>query len=97
MKSDAAKHDRKRWHPMLWSAAALMLALPAVAMQFSDEMAWDAADFIIFGGMLIAACGAYELATRWIARPAFRAVAGLAIASVFVLVWLELAVGLVGS
>lgn len=81
----------------LWCAAALLLLLPLLAMQFTDEVAWDGADFLIFGAMLIAACGTYELAARLTRARTHRAMAGLAIAAIFVLVWLQLAVGLVGD
>ena len=46
----------------LWSLAALLS--PLVAMQFTEEVRWDAADFI-FAGILIGSVGvAYELAVR---------------------------------
>lgn len=81
----------------LWCAAALLLLLPLVAMQFTDEVVWDSADFLIFGTMLTAACGAYELVVRLTSNTVFRAIAGMAIVAAFVLVWLQLAVGLVGD
>ena len=86
-----------RTRTALWGAAACLLLLPLVAMQFTQEVAWDGADFVIFGIMLAAACGAYELAVRLTPVAAFRAIAGMAIVAVFVLVWLQLAVGLVGD
>ncbi len=35
-----------------------MLLLPLFAMQITDEVKWDAADFAIFGAMLAAGFGA---------------------------------------
>ncbi len=78
----------------LWGAAGCLLLLPLVAMQFTDEVAWDGADFLIFGAMLVAACGAYELAARLTRQTAYRAAAAAAITALFILIWLELAVGL---
>jgi len=75
-------------------AAALLLFLPFAAMQFTEEVAWDLADFIIFGAMLVTAVGAYELVERMTGSFARRAAAGVAIAAAFFLVWLNLAVGL---
>jgi len=77
----------------MWGAAALLLLIPLIAMQFTDEVAWDGADFAISGAMLVAACGAFELAVRTTDRPAYRAAAGLAIAAGFLLLWAQLAVG----
>lgn len=81
----------------LWSGAALLLLLPAVAMRFTREVAWDAAAFAVFGVMLALACGAFEVARRVMRGRAVRVAAGLAIAAAFLLVWAELAVGIVGA
>ncbi|WP_433926443.1 hypothetical protein AB3662_26340 [Sorangium cellulosum] len=81
----------------VWGAAALVLLLPLVAMQFTDEVAWDLADFAIFGAMLVGACGTYELAARATGNRAYRAAVGLALATAFILVWMNLAVGIIGN
>lgn len=47
----------------LWGAAAGLLLLPAVAMRFHGSgVDWNAADFVVMGVMVAAACGTYELA-----------------------------------
>lgn len=81
----------------LWGAAATLLLLPLAAMQFTDEVEWDLADFVVFGAMLVGACGSYELATRVSRDRAYRAGAGVALAAAFILVWMNLAVGVIGS
>lgn len=53
-------HNRNR-SIVLWGAAAFLLLLPWVAMQFTEQMAWDPGDFILLGAMLVSGCGAYEL------------------------------------
>lgn len=83
-----------RWRVAIWGFAAFLLLLPLAAMQVTREVAWDAADFLVFGTMLVAACGAYEIATRVTRRPLLRAATGAAIVLVFLLVWAELAVGI---
>lgn len=40
------------------------MLLPLFAMQITDEVKWDAADFAILGAMLGAVCGTFELAAR---------------------------------
>ncbi len=80
-----------------WIVAALLLLMPMVAMQFTDEMNWDETDFLVFGAMLLAACGAYELATRMTGNTAYRAAVGVAVVAAFILIWMNLAVGIIGS
>jgi hypothetical protein len=88
---------RGRWRIAPWAIAALLLLLPLVAMQFTDEVAWDETDFIVFGAMLAGACGAWELAARMTGSAAYRAAVGVAVAAAFILVWMNLAVGIIGS
>ncbi len=77
-----------------WSLAAALLLLPAIAMQFTAEMNWGPGDFLaaalLLGGIGLALEGAARLHGR--ARLAV-AIAALAVG---VLIWLELAVGIVG-
>lgn len=81
----------------LWSFAAALLLLPLVAMQFTQEVNWTLADFLVFGTMLVIACGAYELATRASGNKTYRIAAGVAVATAFILVWANLAVGIIGT
>ncbi len=86
-----------RWRIAIWGTAAFLLLLPLVAMQFTAEVDWDAADFIVIGAMLFAACGTVELAARLSRNTAYRAAVGVAVVAAFLLVWINLAVGIIGS
>jgi len=86
-----------RWRVALWGLAALMLLAPLVAMQFTPEVAWGGADFLVFGTMLVIACGSFELAARMAGSGSYRAAAGVAIGTAFLIVWASLAVGIVGD
>ena len=86
-----------RWRIAAWAAAALILLLPLVAMQFTDEVVWDVADFAVFGALLVGVGVTYELAARKTGNTAYRAAFGVALAAVFLLVWVNLAVGIIGS
>lgn len=88
---------RSWWRSAAWGAAAMLLLLPLLAMQFTEEVRWDAADFALFGAMLLIAGGAFELVVRATRRKRYRIAWGLSIAVVFVLLWLDAAVGIVGS
>jgi len=80
-----------------WAIAAVLLLLPLVAMQFTDEVDWDETDFMVMGAMLFVACGAFELAARMTGNMAYRAAIGVAVVGMFLLVWINLAVGIIGS
>ena len=85
---------QRSWRPVIWGAAALLLLLPLAAMQLTQEVVWDAADFAVFGTMLVVACGAYELATRLATTRKTRIACGVAILATFLIIWAELAVGI---
>ena len=86
-----------RWSIVVWGTAAFILLLPLVAMQFTDEVNWDETDFIVIGAMLAVACGTYELAARLAVNSAYRAGVGVAVVASFLLIWINLAVGIIGS
>lgn len=86
-----------RWRIAVWGTAAFLLLLPLVAMQFTDEVNWDETDFAVVGAMLAVACGTYELAARMTGNRAYRAAVGVAVAAAFILVWMNLAVGIIGT
>lgn len=85
------------WRIMGWGTAAIVLLLPLIAMQFTDEVNWDVSDFIVFGAMLVTAGGAFELAARMTPNKAYLAAVGVALAAAFFLVWVNGAVGLIGN
>jgi hypothetical protein len=41
--SDGSGRRGSRWRLAIWGTAALILLLPLLAMQFTDEVAWDLA------------------------------------------------------
>lgn len=86
-----------RWRVAAWAAAALILLLPLVAMQFTDGVNWDVADFLIAGALLVGVGVPYELAVRKTGDTAYRAAVGVALAAAFLLVWVNGAVGIIGS
>lgn len=95
-------HERTALPPnafraVLWGGAGTLLLLPWIAMQFTGEVNWTGFDFLVFGAMLAIACGACELA-MWASRShAYRLAAAIAVGTGFLLVWINLAVGIIGS
>ncbi|MCG8607827.1 hypothetical protein MJD09_22935 [bacterium] len=85
-----------RWRIAAWAAAALILLLPLFAMQVTDQVVWDVADFAVFGALLVGAGVTYELAARMTGNTAYRSAVGVALAAAFILVWVNGAVGIIG-
>ena len=80
-----------------WTVAALILLLPLLAMQFTDKVDWNLADFAVFGSMLVGVGVTFELAARVTGNIAYRAAVGIALAAAFFMVWINLAVGIIGN
>ena len=99
MATEAGKSGARRWSGWRiagWSIPVLLLLLPLVAMQFSDEVHWTAADFI-FAAVLFGSVGlAFELIVRKSNSLAYRFGAGLAVVAAFLTVWANGAVGMIG-
>lgn len=96
-KSEIVEARGGRWRIAVWGVAALLLLLPAIAMRFTSEVVWDETDFIVFGAMLGLALAAYEFVARLRGNTPYRIGFGLAIATSIFLVWVNLAVGIIGS
>ncbi|MGV3511459.1 MAG: hypothetical protein ACO1OX_05585 [Novosphingobium sp.] len=87
--------------PLGWSLAALILAMPLLAMQFEDRLQlgvnWSLSDFAVAAFLLGGTGAALEVAVRLSGNLAFRATAVLGIGAALAMVWVNLAVGLVGA
>jgi hypothetical protein len=75
------------WRAIRWSAIAGLLALPAIAMQFTREVNWTAGDFLFAGVVLVGAGMLYELAAWKLTNRLHRTLAGLLILGFVVAVW----------
>lgn len=75
---------------------AVLLCVPLVAMQITDEVEWRLGDFIVAGALLLGAGLAYERLSRKRRTPAHRTVVGVAVGAALLLVWITLAVGIPG-
>lgn len=85
------------WRAVAWGLAALLLLLPLVAMQFSNEVNWTVGDFL-FAGLLIGIVGVtFELTVRVTRNWAHRAAVVSALAAGFLTIWANGAVGMIGS
>jgi hypothetical protein len=79
------------------AVVALLLLIPVVAMQFTDQVSWSSFDFLIAGGLLLGTGLICELVMRKVQTRKNRIVVIIAVLLAFVLIWIELAVGIFGS
>lgn len=78
-------------------AAAGLLAVPLIAMQFTTEVTWSAPDFLVGGALLFGTAILIELALRIAKTRAARILLCAAILILTFLIWAELAVGIFGT
>lgn len=86
------------WRIIGWGGAVVLLALPFIAMQLNAEgVDWSVGDFVFMGALLGIIGGLLELAVRMSPDRSYRGGAGLALLGAFLVIWVNLAVGIVGS
>lgn len=89
--------QRSLWRVAAWSAIPILLLVPLIAMQFTDEVDWDVFDFTFMGGMMVGVGIALELAARKSGSASYRIGMGLALAAGFLTLWVNGAVGIIGN
>ncbi|MBW2937686.1 hypothetical protein KXJ69_06180 [Aureisphaera sp. CAU 1614] len=77
--------------------ATILLLIPLVAMQFSEEVNWTLADFLVAGVLLYGTGLLCELILRKVKKVKLRVALCIAIIIVLLLIWAEMAVGIFGS
>ena len=77
--------------------AALLLLIPLIAMQFTDEVNWSPFDFVVAGVLLLGTGLICEFVLRKIKKTRYRIALIGAILIVLFLIWAELAVGIFGT
>jgi hypothetical protein len=82
---------------IILSAVAILLLIPFIAMQFTNEVDWDITDFTIMGILLLSTGLLCEFVMRKVNGVIYRIVICGAILLAFFLIWAELAVGIFGS
>lgn len=90
------KATSKRFYQWALVIAAL-LAIPLVAMQFTDEVQWSVYDFLIMGAVLSGMALAYEGIARKSGQTLYRLALGLGLLGAFLLFWINGAVGIIGN
>lgn len=76
---------------------ALLLLAPFVAMQFSTEVNWSAFDFFVAGTLIFGLISLVELIVRRTKTTNLRFLMIAGSILLFLIIWIELAVGIFGS
>ena len=84
---------------IIWIALAtgLILLVPLLAMQFNSEVNWTLLDFATAGALLFGTGLLFVLVARRASNSAYRAAVGVGAAAALLLVWVNLAVGIIGD
>jgi peptidoglycan/LPS O-acetylase OafA/YrhL len=75
----------------------VLLSIPFLAMQFTDEVSWSVFDFLVMGTLLLGTGLAFEFVLRKVKKREYRIVLLIAILVAMLLIWAELSVGIFGS
>lgn len=77
--------------------ALLLLLIPLIAMQFSDEVNWTLFDFVVAAILLLGTGLVIEFVLRNVKKITHRIIICIIILAVLLLIWAELAVGIFGT
>ncbi|WP_338875336.1 hypothetical protein WBJ53_06910 [Spirosoma sp. SC4-14] len=78
-------------------AVVILLSIPFIAMQFTNEVNWSLFDFVVAGTLLLGTGLMCEFVLRKVRKLEYRiALLGAILLALF-LIWAELAVGIFGS
>ena len=74
----------------------ILLLIPLIAMQFTDEVNWTFFDFVIAGFLLLGIGLICEVLFRKVKKIKYRIAICLALIIIFLLIWADLAIGIFG-
>lgn len=78
-------------------AAAALLLIPFVAMQFTTEVQWSGFDFVVAGVLLLGTGLLIEGVLRLVKKLSHRILLCAGVLLCLLLIWAELAVGIFGT
>ncbi len=73
----------------------VVLLIPLVAMQLTNEVSWQVGDFVVAAILLIGFGYMYEVISKNLNSGLKKAIVGLVVLAMFVFVWVVLAVDLI--
>ncbi|MFV8353579.1 hypothetical protein [Flavobacterium sp. XS2P14] len=75
----------------------VLLQIPLIAMQFTNEVNWTLFDFVVAGVLLLGTGFICELVIRKVKKTNHRILLCGVILAALLLIWIELAVGIFGT
>ncbi|MCX6170708.1 MAG: hypothetical protein NTX65_15310 [Ignavibacteriales bacterium] len=78
-------------------AVVLLLFIPLIAMQFTDEVSWTVLDFVVAAILLLGTGLMCEFVIRKINKIKYRIAICVVLLAALLLIWAELAVGIFGT
>ena len=78
-------------------AVIVLLLIPFISMQFTDEVNWGPLDFVVAGVLLLAAGLVFDLVIRKVKNANYRIAIIIAVLIALLLIWAELAVCVFGT
>lgn len=82
---------------IILTAVVVLLLIPFIAMQFTNEVNWTGLDFLVAGALLLGTGLMCEFVLRKANKTIYRIFICLAILATLLLIWAELAVGIFGT
>ena len=82
---------------LLYSIPLIILSFPLITMQLTNEVNWTISDFLVRGILLFSTVFTIDFVLKKVKTLKSRLIVIFAIVILLVLVWAELAVGIVGS
>lgn len=83
--------------PLIILTVVTLLMIPFIAMQFSTEVNWSSFDFAVMGALLLGTGLTVEFFLRKVRTTKYRLAVCAAVVFAFLIVWAELAVGVLGT
>ena len=80
--------------PFIFLAVAVLLIIPIIAMQITDEVDWSQIDFVIVGFLLIGTGLIIDLVIRKTKNIKYRIAISVFLLLALFFIWTELAVGI---
>ena len=88
--------QNKRFN-IIMLTSTILLFIPLIAMQFTDEVNWTLFEFVVAGGLLLGTSLMCELVIRKVNKIKYRIAICIALLIVLLLIWADLAVGIFGT
>lgn len=82
---------------LLYSIPFVILSIPLIAMQFTEEVNWTISDFLVMGILLFTTVFTIDFVLKKFKTLKSRLILIVGIVVLLALVWAELAVGIFGS